>query len=41
MFWDIVGYGISIGLWIAAIVIALQEKPWQTQQTEEEPSEHH
>ena len=34
--WDIVGYGISIGLWIAALVIMWHEQPWQAQQTTKE-----
>jgi hypothetical protein len=36
MFWDILRYGISIGLWIAAIVIMWHEKPWQAQTAEEQ-----
>jgi hypothetical protein len=36
MFWEIVRYGITIGLWIVALVIMWHEKPYQAQQTTEE-----
>jgi hypothetical protein len=35
MFWEIVRYGIAIGLWIAAIVIMWHEKPYQVQEEEQ------